>query len=73
MGRRQGGNGWGVCAALALASLVSAVVILGGGGMWSGVTGVLLSGGFADQLLLQQQQSILPTMGRPMAFQLHHL
>ncbi|XP_044340924.1 receptor-like serine/threonine-protein kinase ALE2 isoform X5 [Triticum aestivum] len=32
MGRRQGGNGWGVCAALALASLVSAVVILGGGG-----------------------------------------
>ncbi|VAH62635.1 unnamed protein product [Triticum turgidum subsp. durum] len=32
MGRRQGGNGWGVCATLALASLVSAVVILGGGG-----------------------------------------
>lgn len=34
MGRRQGGNGWGVCAVLAVASLVSAVVILGGGGMW---------------------------------------
>ncbi|XP_037413560.1 receptor-like serine/threonine-protein kinase ALE2 isoform X3 [Triticum dicoccoides] len=32
MGRRQGGNGWGVCAVLAVASVVSAVVILGGGG-----------------------------------------
>uniref|UniRef100_M8CEH3 Serine/threonine-protein kinase PBS1 n=1 Tax=Aegilops tauschii TaxID=37682 RepID=M8CEH3_AEGTA len=32
MGRRQGGNGWGVCAALAVASVVSAVVILGGAG-----------------------------------------
>ncbi|KAM3350577.1 hypothetical protein ACQJBY_022973 [Aegilops geniculata] len=73
MGRRQGGNGWGVCAALAVASLVSAVVILGGGGTWSGVTGVLLSASLVDQLLLQEQQSILPTMGRPITFQLHHL